>query len=140
MKKFIAILLVLFMIPVCAFATNSPTLKKTIYSNPEIEFEFAEKTEGWPEILERLETIADEMEDYTLLEALQIKLDKQYEKVEWFLTLPIISEYEPFILIIDSEAIVKQETSITENGAIITDFTDYEPGIYYICFYIKGAL
>ena len=141
MKKFIAILLVLLMIPLYAFASGnpSPTLKRTIYSNPVIKFELADETEGWQEILKRLENVTEETEGYILLEALQIKLDKQYEKVEWTLTFPVTSEYEPFVLIINSEAIVKQETSITENGAIIIDFTDYEPNTYYICFYIKGA-
>lgn len=139
MKKFLAILCVLILIPLYVFATNSPTLKKTISCKPEIAFEIADQMETWPEVLKRLDEIKDETEGYMLLEALCITLDQKYEKIEWTLPLEIITEHEPFVFIIDSEAIVKQEIPTTENGNVITDFTDYEPGIYYICFYIKGA-
>ena len=139
MKKFLAILCILILIPVCVFAANSPTFKKTISCKPQVEFELAEETEGWPEILKRLEDVKDETEGYVLLEALQVTLDQKYEKIEWTLPLEITTEHEPFVLIIDSEAIVKQEIPTTEEGNVITDFTDYEPGVYYVCFYIKGA-
>jgi hypothetical protein len=139
MKKFFILLCVLMILPIYAFAANSPTAKTTISCNPSIEFAFAEQTEEWPELLKRIEDIKDETEGFILLEALQITLDKEYEKIEWKLPIEIRVEHEPFILIIDSEAIVKQEVSTTEDGNIITDFTDYEPGIYYVCFYTKGA-
>ena len=86
-----------------------------------------------------LDKIKDETEGYILIEALNIGLDRKYQQVEWKLSIPILTEHEPFVLIIDSEAIVKQEIPTTNDGNVIVDFTDYEPGIYYICFYIKGA-
>ena len=139
MKKFLAILCILILIPVYVFAANSPTFKKTISCKPQVEFELAEEIEGWPEILKRLEDVKNETEGYVLLEALQVTLDQKYEKIEWTLPLEITTEHEPFVLIIDSEAIVKQEIPTTEEGNVITDFIDYEPGVYYVCFYIKGA-
>ena len=127
------------MIPIFSFAVGSPTVKKIISSNPTVFFEFAEETEGWPDILKRLEDVTEDTEGYVLFEALQITLDQKYEQVEWTLSIPIMTEHEPFVFIIDSEAIVKQEVPTTETNSIIVDFTDFEPGIYYICFYIKGA-
>ena len=139
MKKFFILLCVLILIPTFVFAAGSPTIKKTISCKPEIEFEMADQTEEWPEVLKRLEEVEDETEGYVLFEALKITLDQKYDKIEWTLPIPLTTENEPFIFIIDSEAIVKQEIPTTENGNVITDFTDYEPGVYYICFYIKGA-
>jgi len=140
MKKIFIILCILLMLPVMCFATtSSPTSQKMVSCSPELEFVRAEETELWKETVKRIESISDETEGYILLEALYVTLDKSYEKVEWILPIKITSEYEPFVLIIDSEAIIKQEVPTTKNGNIIIDFTDYEPGTYYICFYIKGA-
>lgn len=138
MKKFIAILMVLLMIPLYCFAANSPTIEKVVTCNPAIQFAFAEKTAGWETLLARLEDIKEETDGYILLEALEVTLDKEYEKVEWNLPIEILTEHEPFALIVDPEAIVKQELSTTETGGVIVDFTEYEPGVYYICFYIKA--
>lgn len=140
MKKFLAILCIIMLLPIYAFAAGSPTGAKLITSNPKINFILAEKTEdNWNTILSRLEDATDETKGYILLDALFVFINEPHEKVEWSLSIPVTTEHEPFILIIDSEAIVKQETSITEDGKVITDFTDYEPGVYYILFYIKGA-
>lgn len=140
MKKLIAILCILILLPVYAFAVDSPTSDKLVSSKPWVSFVLAEKTEhNWLDILTRLEKIPDEIEDYVLLEAIFACINSRYEEVEWRLPIPITTEHEPFVLIIDSEAIVKQEVSITEDGNVITDFTDFEPGVYYILFYIKGA-
>lgn len=136
MKKFFIILFILMLLPIGAFAINSPTLEKTITCNPKLEWEFAEYTEEWPSILER---IIDIPQNYIMLDTLRVILDKEYETVEWTLPIEITTENEPFILIIDSDTIVKQEVPTTEKGGIITDFTGYKPGIYYICFYIKGV-
>lgn len=139
MKKFIAILMVLLMIPLYCFAVDSPTAKKVITCKPELQFELADTVEEWKDVIKRIEDIKDETEGYILLDALIININEPCGKIEWSLSIPVTTEHEPFVLIIDSEAIVKQETSITEEGAIITDFTDYEPGTYWVCFYIKGA-
>ena len=139
MKKIFIILCVLCMMSTVCFAAPSPTIEKTISCNPEIEFVVAEKTEMWENIIKRLEFISKDINSYIMLEAVYITLDKPYEQVEWSLPIKMMTEYEPIVLIIDSEAIVKQEVPITEQGNVIVDFTNYEPGNYYICFYILGA-
>ena len=140
MKKFLVILCLMVLIPALSIASGSPTIKNTVHSNPVLTFAFAEKLPEWNDILARVKLISDEIEGYILLDALQVYIDKSYTTVEWDLARKVTTEDEPFILIIDSEAIVKQEVSITENGEVITDFTDLEIGNYYILFYIrKGA-
>lgn len=137
MKRFIAILLVLLMLPLYCFAAGSPTLETKIKSNPPLKFVLAEKTDEWSNILERIEEL--NIKSYIMIDALYVCLDKEYGEIEWTL-LPIIKEEdEPFVLIIDSEAIISQEVCVTNDGAVIVDFTDYEPNNYFICFYIKGA-
>ena len=137
MKKFLIILCVLVMIPLYSFAAKSPIVQKTVICDPELMYVFAEKTKNWHNVLKRLETV--DTEGFILLEAVQVCLDKKCGKIEWTLPIKITSEHEPFVLIIDSEAIVKQEVPTTTDGHVIIDFTDYEPNIYYVCFYIKGA-
>lgn len=138
MKKFIIILLVLLMIPVYSFATESPTIKNVIRNNSRIGFLFAEITNWWPTVIERIEEYGNIEEDYILLDAVYIELKFPYERVEWNLTIPVTPEHEPFILIIKSRNVIKQEVEVTEDGKVITDFSELKPGAYFICFYIKG--
>ena len=49
------------------------------------------------------------------------------------------TEHEPFVFIIDGTDLYKQEASISEDGAVIVDFTDFTPQNYYLCFYVKDA-
>lgn len=137
MKRFIAILLVLLMLPFYCFAAGSPTLEKMIKCNSPLRFVFAERINEWPNILERIKEL--EIKNYHMIEALYVCLDKEYKEVEWTLLQDVRKEDEPFVLIIDSEAIISQEVRVTNEGAIVVDFTDYEPNNYFICFYIKGA-
>ena len=139
MKKFFILLLVLLMIPVCSFATESPTMKAIIRSNPSLNFMLAEITNWWPGIVKRIEEYNDIEEDYILLDAIYLDLKIPYDRVEWTLTIPVMTEHEPFILIISSKNIVKQEVSITEDGKVITDFSECSLGAYFICFYIKDV-
>jgi hypothetical protein len=140
MRKFIAILCVLVLLPLCAFAAGSPTGAKIITSKPKVNFILAEKTEdNWQDIIARLDEVKDETEGYVLLDALFIFINNSHEKVEWQLSIPITLKHEPFALMIDSEAIVRQEVEITKDGKVIIDFTNYETGVYYLLFYIKGA-
>ena len=125
------------MIPLSCFSTNSPTINKVITCNPSVRFEMMATIEECGDILIRIEEIKEDTEGYILLDVLRIYIEEPLEKIEWNLSIPIIIKHEPFVLIIDSEAIIKQEISIAEKGTVITDFTDYEPNIYYICFYIK---
>ena len=138
MKRFIAILIVLLMIPLYVFAVGSPTVNKMVTSDPKITQLPADQTAGWDEVLERLKDVEDETDGYIMIDAFAIFLDKQYNKVEWQLSIPIMTEHEPFVLIIDNEAIVKQEIPTTEDGRIIVDLSEVELGFNYICFYIKA--
>lgn len=138
MKKFLAILFVLMMIPLYTFAANSPTAYKMVTSDPKITQIPADQTAGWDDILERLKDVEDETNGYIMIDAFAIMVDKQYKNVEWQLSIPVITEHEPFALIIDSEAIVKQEISTTEDGKVVVDFSEVDIGMYYICFYIKA--
>ena len=134
MKRFIAILMVLLMIPLYCFAANSPTVEKMIFTEATLRFMLAEKTEEWPHILERIKEL--KLKDCEMVDALYICLDKEYELVEWNLMQVFSKEDKPFVLIINSEAIVSQEVSVTDDGAVIVDFTDFDPNNYFICFYI----
>ena len=142
MKKFATILCILLLLvpSVCFAMGSSPTVENQIKSYPSVPFKLAENTADWTKIIERLKEV--ETENYVLLEALQIDIKKPYEKVKWELMSYVTSKDEPFIFIIDlskQEAIIKQEVSV-KDGAIITDFTNLNSGIYYILFYIrKGA-
>lgn len=139
MKKFLIILCILMLCVGTAFSAPSPTLSGKIGTH-ELSYVFADELPEWKDIVARLEDVKSETEGFVLLEALKVTLDKPYSTVKWTLSKKVTSEDEPFILIIDSEAIVKQEISVTDEGDVITDFTDLETGIYYILFYIrKGA-
>ena len=140
MKRFLIILLAIMMMTSMALAAGvqSPTPEKMIKCIPELEWCFAVETENWENISEWLEDFDNLNDEYILLEALYVTLDKKYDEVKWSLMIPVFQEYEPFILIIDEETLVKQEVK-TSFGWVVTDFTDLEPGSYYICFYIKGT-
>ena len=139
MKRFFIILCVLALLPITAFSAPSPTVKKMIHCVPEIPFEMAEDTEGWLDLFEWLFSVRSLTKGYSLLDAVYITLDKEYEKINWYLTLPVTTEHEPFVFIIDGTDLYKQEVSISEDGAVIVDFTDFTPQNYYLCFYVKDA-
>lgn len=138
MKRFIAILCVLVLIPLYCFAANSPTLHKTISMKPKLTYFFADKTVGWTDVLQRLEEYR-ETDGYIMLDAFSVFLDKKYKKVTWSLSIPLTEKDAPFVLLIDDENIIKREVKVTDNGKLIIDFSDLSLGFYYICFYIKGA-
>ena len=68
-----------------------------------------------------------------------VMLDKEYEKVQWYLTCAIKESQKPFVCIINSEAITIQPLEVAEDGSVIMDFTNYEINNYYLCFFIKDA-
>ena len=142
MKKLIALILcILMVIPTFAFGAPSPTLQSLRpTTNPEIMFVYASKLPEWEEILKRIELIPEVTKGFTMVEALQISLDKPYEKVTWTLAAKFTSEYEPFMLMINDEAIEKRDVSIDSDGALVTDFSEFEPGIYILCFYVKEGV
>lgn len=142
MKKFIAILcLLVLIVPTFAFAAKSPTVGRIRpISTPDIMFVYADSQPEWNDILERIDLMQDELEGFTMIEALQICLDKQYKEVTWQLTVPFTSEYEPFMLMINSEAIEKRDISVDCDGMLVTDFSEFDPGIYILCFYVKTGV
>ena len=140
MKKLFVILCLMVMLPTFCFAANSPTIRRKVTSTPELMFVISIAQNEWDNIEQRLDTVKDETDGYILLESVKACLDKPYKKIEWNLMQKVTSEHEPFVFIINSEAIIKQEVSVTSDGAVVVDFTDFEPNIYYILFYIrKGA-
>ena len=142
MKKLIALILCLLMIvPTFAFGAPSPTaavLRPTSY--PEIMFVYANSQPEWEDILKRIELIPEITDGFVLVEALQICLDKPYKTVTWNLAARFTSEHEPFMLMINDEAIEKRDVSIDSDGALVTDFSEFEPGIYILCFYVKEGV
>lgn len=139
MKKFFIILCIIMMLPLYAFAASpSPTIKSTVRCEPKLTFMLADQTTRWENVLERLDKIELD-ENYYMLEAVLMFYDKPYKELTWYLPIKVTSEHEPFIRIITDDAIEEQEVSVTENGAIVMDMTEYKPGVYYVCFYIKGT-
>jgi hypothetical protein len=138
MKKFIIILCLLVMlVPTLAFATSSPTVGFTRpYTKPELMFIYADTQPEWPSIEERIE----EEEGFARIVALQVCLDKHYEEVHWGFSTQFTSEHEPFMLMINDEAIEKRDVGVDSDGMLVTDFSEFEPGIYILCFYVKTGV
>ena len=141
MKKFLIILCVLMLITSTAFAANSPTLaRKSIRSLPELMFVRVDTVQAeWNRIEPQLQLLSEEFPEHELLEAIKVCIDKKYKQVEWTLSIDITPEHEPFIAIVHDNEVIIQEVPTFNDGTIITDFSELELGIYYICFYIKGA-
>ena len=137
MKRFIIFLLIFILLPAYAFSASSPTVGRTVSCEPKLTYYFADQTVGWDKALRRLEWAKSLTNDFIMIEALSVFIDRPYKRVEWALTIPIMTEHEPFVLILDRGKLIQQETSITEDGKIVTDFSEIIPGTYYICFYIK---
>ena len=131
MKRFFSILCILLL--VCSVASA----RKIVDSNPALMFIKIDETSDSQFIVERLEELKEETEDSQLIIILKICLDKKYKKVEWTLPIKVTNDEEPFIYIIEMANNIRQEVSATSDGTVITDFSDYDPGIYYICFYVK---
>lgn len=127
MKKFFSILLILFLLPTFAFATKSPTTENIIYSDPSIPYEMLDD----PEMIEQIKD--EELEGYIFYDAIVVELKEKHELVKWYLPVEFIAAKT----VIVGESIIIQDCPIEEDGAIILDFTDLEPGIYFLCFYIK---
>ena len=142
MKKLIVLILcILMIIPTFAFGAPSPTVARLRpVSTPELMYVDAVKQPEWEEILKRIELIPEETDGFVLVEALQVCIDKPYKKVAWTFAAKFTSEHEPFMLMINDEAIIKRDVSIDSDGALVTDFSEFEPGIYILCFYVKEGV
>lgn len=139
MKRFIIFLCILMMIPIYSFATPlpSPSTDKMVFMHPQMLYAMAERVDTWPFIKERLEAFDELCPGYILLDAVKILLDAYQGEVEWWLSLPIKPEHELQVVVVDPAAVYFQDSTVTEDGTVIIDFTGYEPGFYFICFYIK---
>lgn len=134
MKKLFVIFCILVLVfPMCAFAARSATIERKIYSNPAVKFEVIDELSLIADICEMLPK--EELKDYTWCEALIVELDKKYEEVKWYLPIDM-SGAENVKIVIIGESVYIQETDI-EHNMITVDFTDLEPGTYYVCFFIK---
>lgn len=138
MKKFLCILFALLLIPFGAFATGigSPTgaPESVTCSDPSIFFLEMELNDY---ISQRLATVANQTKGYRLMNIVLASLYKEYHQVTWSLAYPIYEADEPFVIIIDTNAINKQELVVDENGDVIVDFTAYRNGMYFLCFFVK---
>ena len=139
MRKFIIVLCILMLLtPIASAAVKSPVPEKMIKCIPEIEWCFAEDTENWLNILEWLDDVEEMSQGYDIIEALYVTLDKEYEEIQWSLMVPVFKNQKPFVYIIDEEDMIKQEVK-TYYGWVVTDFTDFAPKNYYICFFVKST-
>ena len=139
MRKFFIALCILTLLTSTAFAAiKSPVPEKMIRSIPEVEWCFAEDAENWLNILEWLVDVEEMSQGYDIIEVLYVTLDKEYEEIQWSLMVPVFKNQEPFVYIIDEEDMIKQEVK-TYYGWVITDFTDFAPKSYYVCFFVKST-
>lgn len=99
------------------------------------EITLAEESDEWPLIAERVKEL---LEDYVLLEAFKINLDKPCEELLVTLLKPLITEDEPIVLIVHDDVIDTQEIGFDEFGRARVDLTEYELGEYWLCFCVKG--
>ena len=141
MKKFLIVLCILMLLMNTAFAANSPTVAiKSISSLPKLMFVRVDTVlSEWSQVEPQLEILNKEFPEHTLLEAIKVCIDKKYKNVEWTLPINITPEHEPFVAIVNGNEVTIQEVPTFNDGTIITDLSELELGIYYICFYIKGA-
>ena len=126
MKKILVTLLCfLLLIPLTGAAAPSPTVQTLIWCEPEIPFKVLDKIDFELYI-----------QDYALIEALQITLDEPHEQIVWHLPVEITPEDQVKVAIIN-EDLYLDDTLITDDGNIIIDFSAIEPGTYYLYFYLK---
>ena len=142
MKRLLIFFCVLMLVPLSGYAAGipSPAAETTVFMEPAILATPIDKLPIRSFLLERLAPFNELYPDYVILDGLKIFLDKPLGKVEWHLSLPIQSEHELQVLIMDDDAISFQEYTLTDSGTVIVDFSDYQLGFYFIFFYIKPLI
>ena len=142
MKRLLIFFCVLMLVPLSGYAAGipSPAAETTVFMEPAILATPIDKLPSRSFLLERLAPFNELYPDYVILDGLKIFLDKPLGKVEWHLSLPIQSEHELQVLIMDDDAISFQEYTLTNSGTVIVDFSDYQLGFYFIFFYIKPLI
>ena len=139
-KRFIFITLLLVFLPISSAAAAPPSRQlgeSLIELEPAYEYELAENSEDWLLIVERIAAIDEELEGYSLIEAFKLYLTEPCETLLVKLLVPLTTEQEPIVLIINDENIDIQEIGFDEEGRARIDLTEYEVGEYWLCFCVK---
>lgn len=142
MKRLLIFFCVLMLLPLSGYAVSisSPTAETIVFMEPVMLATPIDKLPNRSFLLERLAPFNELYPDYVMLDGLKIFLDKPFEKVKWHLSLPIQPEHELQVLTMDAAAVYFQEYTLTDNGTVIVDFSEYELGFYFIFFYIKPLI
>lgn len=137
-RRILILALIFTLVPISsAAAVQSKTTENAIILSPDYQFEIAEENEEWPEILELIDKTSEE---YELIEAIKVNINEPCEWLYVKLVYPLITEQEPFVLIInDNKEITEQEIGFDEDGRACIDLINYDVGEYWICFYVRKA-
>lgn len=135
-RRILILALIFTLVPISsATAAPSKTTENAIVLSPDYQFEIAEENEEWPKILELIDETSKE---YELIEAIKVNINEPCEWLYVKLVYPLITEQEPFVLIINNNLeIAKQEIGFDEDGRACIDLINYDAGEYWICFYVK---
>lgn len=106
-------------------AAPSPSTETLIWCEPEISFKVLDEID--------LELY---LSGYELIEALEITLDKQYEQITWYLPIEIMPNCEIKSAIIGNDLLLDDAIITKENG-IIVNFSNVQPGTYYLYFFMR---
>ena len=131
-KVFICILIILMVLPMCAFAAKSPTTTNKIYSIPAVKFETVDNALTIRNIEKQL---PEGLDDYLWCELLYVELDKEYDIIRWYFPVDM-SDMETAKVVIIGETVTLQD-AIIEDNMIPVDFTGFKPGNYYVCFFLE---
>ena len=118
----ILLLCLITMFPMMGMAAPSKSTQDLIYCEPEMPFN----------VIDDFNLI--ELEDYEIVEVLEINLEHEYEIVKWHLPIELTPTDDVKVAIM-GESIIFQNTLITKKGNILIDFTDLEPGAYILYFF-----
>ena len=142
MKRFLIIFCILMLLPLYCFAAPSPTTgysRRNVTITPDLMYiKLDLNSEEWTRVLEQIQPIIDENEDFTMLDPLKVCFDKQYKRIEWDFAQKLDNQNEAFMLVI-GDKVTKYDVQITSDNTFVTDVSDVGYGIYYIIFFVKGA-
>ena len=124
MKKIILLILcLLFTFPLFAAAAPSVSTKTLITCDPKMQFEECD-----PSLFDL------DLECYELIEAVQVIVDKPYEKVTWYIPVEIHPDDHIKSALINNDLYL-HDAEITEDLGIVVDFTGLEPDTYLLYFF-----
>lgn len=128
MKK-ISIFVALILCMILCMAAASPTVKQEFKCIPSVPFTMIESQEELQKALEYADV------DDLLLEAIIVELDQKYEKVTWELLTEVKKDDYFYAIITNGEVTVMQELENKPDHSVISDFSNFELGTYYMLFY-----